>query len=466
DDKGVLTIFAVGLDPVGKDWFGALSDDPPRLVPPYDPAGSPRLHYLWGVDIQGPPPKGQTVIDQPKQAATRPTPGDRSATSTTGPGPGRGKPLTVYVAWHPHDPEGAVIGRRILTTLQGDPQRPAGERIGIPVRFRTALAGGRAPEPPTELKLDTAEPAVVAIVAGPHLLGSAPWRAWARTVRAEVQRVQVDDKVGHRLVVLATSPHALGASDLFGTIAALRLIGLDPEAQTRTALISVLAATADLLVSASAERLKIFISHAKSDGAVLAGELDQRIARAKLGAFLDSHTIVEGLQFDDVINKATGDREGATVAVVTDAYASREWCRIEALQVKRLGLPLVALDAVKSGQERSLPYLGNVPLVRDSDDREAVFDEVLIALLREVVRSRWFPGHVARLGGEQNGLLVMSRPPELLTVLHLLGENPGASSIIYPDPPLATNELAVLENAAKGPKFVTPTTLNRRTTRV
>lgn len=46
DQRGDLTCFAIGIDPVGKGWYRALTTE--GLVPPSDPAGVPRLHYVWG----------------------------------------------------------------------------------------------------------------------------------------------------------------------------------------------------------------------------------------------------------------------------------------------------------------------------------------------------------------------------------------------------------------------------------
>lgn len=46
DKAGDLTCFVVGIDPVGKGWYRAMTGT--LVVPPYDPAGIPRIHYVWG----------------------------------------------------------------------------------------------------------------------------------------------------------------------------------------------------------------------------------------------------------------------------------------------------------------------------------------------------------------------------------------------------------------------------------
>jgi hypothetical protein len=46
DRNGDLTVFAIGIDPVGEGWYEAMTER--RSVPPFDRAGAPRLHYVWG----------------------------------------------------------------------------------------------------------------------------------------------------------------------------------------------------------------------------------------------------------------------------------------------------------------------------------------------------------------------------------------------------------------------------------
>lgn len=50
DQDGNLTCYVVGIDPVGAGWYKAMTPMPgvPGSVPPYDPAGNPRIHYVWG----------------------------------------------------------------------------------------------------------------------------------------------------------------------------------------------------------------------------------------------------------------------------------------------------------------------------------------------------------------------------------------------------------------------------------
>lgn len=50
DAEGDLQVYVVGIDPVGAGWYDALTQVGVEraLVPPFDPAGVSKLHYVWG----------------------------------------------------------------------------------------------------------------------------------------------------------------------------------------------------------------------------------------------------------------------------------------------------------------------------------------------------------------------------------------------------------------------------------
>jgi hypothetical protein len=52
------------------------------------------------------------------------------------------------------------------------------------------------------------------------------------------------------------------------------------------------------------------------------------------------------------------------VAIHTDSYSSREWCRREIIEAKRWNVPLVVANGISNLDERGFPYMGNVPVVR------------------------------------------------------------------------------------------------------
>ncbi len=73
DAQGDLTCYVIGVDPVGKGWYEAMTA--PSSIPPHDPAGVPRLHYVWGKTYRKfvPVPLGISVsVSEPDDAPPRP----------------------------------------------------------------------------------------------------------------------------------------------------------------------------------------------------------------------------------------------------------------------------------------------------------------------------------------------------------------------------------------------------------
>ena len=84
------------------------------------------------------------------------------------------------------------------------------------------------------------------------------------------------------------------------------------------------------------EKVRVFISHSKhdADGATVARNIRDWIHdNGPLDSFFDVHDIPPGLSFEDVLLHQV--RTNAMVAVHTDTYSSREWCRREVIEAKR-----------------------------------------------------------------------------------------------------------------------------------
>ena len=73
-----------------------------------------------------------------------------------------------------------------------------------------------------------------------------------------------------------------------------------------------------------------------------------------------------GLPFADFLQQSVEDIP-ILLAIQTDTYGSREWCRLEVLEAKKRSVPIVVLTATERGEARSFPYMGNVPVIRWTD---------------------------------------------------------------------------------------------------
>jgi hypothetical protein len=197
--------------------------------------------------------------------------------------------------------------------------------------------------------------------------------------------------------------------------------------------------------------LQIFLSHSKHDeyGELVAHAIrDHLHAGHGLSSFFDVHDIPAGLRFQKVLLQQV--KVSAVVAVHTDSYSSREWCRREVIEAKRWNVPLVVANCISDLDERGFPYLGNVPIVR-MDPRGADRIGVIVGrLLDEVLKDFLWRCRVELVRASADPSVVfVPRPPELISLAGL----PAAVDvpepvIVYPDPPLSAEEERLFEEVA------------------
>ena len=136
------------------------------------------------------------------------------------------------------------------------------------------------------------------------------------------------------------------------------------------------------------EKIRVFISHSKHDGdgeSVGRSIRDWIHAHSTLDSFFDVYDIPPGLSFGEVLLHQIG--AGAVLAVHTDSYSSREWCRREVIEAKRRLVPMIVVDCVRDVHPRGMPYLGNVPVVRMDPGQTDRIGTVAGCLLDEVFRN-------------------------------------------------------------------------------
>ena len=201
---------------------------------------------------------------------------------------------------------------------------------------------------------------------------------------------------------------------------------------------------ADRLCDTSLDRRKVevFLSHSKSDDyGVRIAELvrDWLHKNSQLSSFFDIHDIPPGRRFSSVILEAIS--AGVLLAVQTDTYSSREWCRREVLAAKLSGVPMVVVDALAAGERRAFPYLGNAPVVRMNPSHPDQIGRVIGCLLDETLKQLLWRRRVERFGVTSPPVRFTSRPPELLALAGLPESTANTEPVIvYPDPPLGEEE--------------------------
>lgn len=195
------------------------------------------------------------------------------------------------------------------------------------------------------------------------------------------------------------------------------------------------------------EKVRVFLSHSKHDqhGAAIAQRVrDALHASRGLASFFDVNDIPAGLHFDRVL--LTEIRRSAVLAILTDAYSSREWCRREVLEAKRHQVPMVVADCLDEHDPRSFPYMGNVPMLRMSHDASHRINIVIGRLIDEVLWQFVWKCRVVEVGADPE-TIYLPRAPELAS-LPPARDSDELIKVVYPDPPLCAHEEKLIESVA------------------
>lgn len=365
--------------------------------------------------------------------------------------------FVLYVVWHPNFGEGAEIAEEIRKHFRRELYENVAGGAGLSVIFRSATAPSSCV--PLPIDLDEAETTAVVVLAEPTLAGDPAWVGYLRELVERTEKAGLGARVFP--VALEKSALSIGVEEQAlrwdrwpGTAVELRqrlireltyefcrmlrhyLEHLKHPAEEQAALEAYL------------KKVQIFLSHSKHDdhGEQIAYAIRERLhAGHGLSSFFDVHDIPAGLRFQKVLLQHV--RTSAVVAIHTDSYSSREWCRREIIEAKRWNVPLVVANCISDTDERGFPYMGNVPVVRMDPSGADRIDFVVGRLLDEVLKDFLWRCRVALVGSSADpSVTFVPRPPELITLAGLAAvADVPEPIIVYPDPPLSAEEEQLFE---------------------
>ena len=378
--------------------------------------------------------------------------------------------VACHILWHEDFKEGDGISSFVYTKLCRDIESPNSRGIGIPVFFHT----WGAPTPGTLLQAigrAQADVTVVVPLVDDQMTGSDEWAKELESILVTPGFATGD----YLFLPVAFSNDSYNVSEKIGELNFLRLIGELPEDRPRrlTALLthelcrlmiedSNPAPRAGVQAGEGKAPVQLFLSHAKVDGLDIVSELlDYLVKNSPVEGWFDNTAIAAGSSFQMQIE--AGVKRSALLIVHSDLYASREWCRREVLLAKKYQCPILVVLAVDREEDRSFPYLGNVPTIRWDPANPRRCRHAIDRALREVLRSAYFQRHVHKLqmaGIVPSEYQVLTRPPEILTYANLPRVGPTADAawtpVIYPDPPLGDEEVELLHAMWPDAQLTTP----------
>lgn len=365
--------------------------------------------------------------------------------------------LDIIVIWHPKD----ATGEQVFKRLQRHYHSPAFAGLAggsVEVYSRSEAwdpkEPGSAPRPvpgpadtlPSAAQFTVLVPVIDEEMARSTLQESSPWSRYLSSVLTEDN---------HPMVV----PVKVGSVDpprgpLLHLLNSCQAVVTEPSslAQTRPPLdpLSLERDISQAIVQkispewSNENPLKVFISHTKhgrqADQDVLA-IVRQTIQGSRLHTFFDGQSIQTSSNWPEQIRDNA--RHCALLMVRTDQYATRQWTQEEVLEAKTNDVPVVALLALREGEERGCFLMDHVPTVAFSpSDPEASVSRALCRLVDETLkRVLWTrqDTFTADTGIDWKPV----HAPEPVTVTAWLKRHPKDDKhlwIIHPDPPLTPNE--------------------------
>jgi hypothetical protein len=365
--------------------------------------------------------------------------------------------LVVYVAWHPAFAGGRAIAKKLYDHYRRELYENVAGGMGLSVLYRAEI--DPAIGAPIGIDLEDGETAAIVLLFDENFAADDAYMAWARDLmertdagglRARIFPVAIDGSLTR--VGIAQQAIRYDRWEAIPEEQRLRRLTSDLTYQFSRMLRSYLEQLRrpDEPVAALDQYLKkvqIFLSHSKRDrdGERIAKLIREALFQGDgLATFFDVHDIPSGVRFDDAILHHV--RFSAVVAIHTDSYSSREWCRREIIEAKRWNVPLVVSNCIADADERGFPYMGNVPIVRMDPQTVDRIDDVVARLLDEVLKDfLWRCRIEIGKAYKTKDVVFLPRPPELISLASLEDRADADVTLVYPDPPLGSEEQRLFE---------------------
>ena len=374
------------------------------------------------------------------------------------------RPLfAMYVVWHPAYTKGVKIAEMLRKFFHEDGHRNIVGNTGLSVVFRSDVPTDAI----TPLPIDWDEAAVTGAVTlvDTALASDSVWSDYVRTL-AEQTRTKGSHArlfpvlMDNRRIQLEEQALRWNQWEGSETTRMKRLVdSLTHEfsRMLRDHLEGIrLGERAEEEPVGDLEKIRVFISHSKhdDDGITLSRCIrDWLHEHGPMSSFFDIYDIPPGLSFSKVLLRRI--ETSAVLALHTDSYSSREWCRREVIEAKRRHVPMIEVDCLREGDRRSVPYLGNVPVVCMNPDRPDRIGDVIGCLLAEVFRTYLWRCRVEGYWATYPNVTFTACPPELISLATLRAPDDGAGSadekdavIVYPEPPLGVDEVRLIGQVA------------------
>lgn len=293
-------------------------------------------------------------------------------------------PLQLIFLWHRSDEVVAKpLAEYCFAMFSRDKEYPFSYSMNLPVFMARSLDYEVPLIPPFDTENTLIFPFLSANVAADD-----KWVDWLR------DHVFVG-QMGVEAIPIALDQDALYLNDDFGGINFIRSYEFEISMRMDWVFVAVANEVFRRVLSSDSLHdmlsLKIFLSHRKQDstGLNVAIAIKNFIdSKTTLQKFFDATSIEPGDDFAAIIERNVND--SSLLAIQSDGYSSSYWCQKEILLAKKKSVPIILLDVLECGEDRSFPFLANVPTIRLSQPlEEKNILHILARILLETLRFRY-----------------------------------------------------------------------------
>jgi hypothetical protein len=210
-------------------------------------------------------------------------------------------------------------------------------------------------------------------------------------------------------------------------------------------------------------KLKIFISHRKSDGREIAKSIKNYIdSELKLNNFFDETDIMDSEKWDKVLKKEIEKISPLFLYVLSDDYAKTYWTQKELITAKKSLKPMVGIDVLTNQNE--IPILiANTKIFKLLQEVQTIEvnceNKYLLHTkhnLRNIINVLLKEALAFEIGKKEKNI-DLPRKPDFFDLCNINKEE-----IIYPDPPMMNIERKEILGICSNKKIYTPFTKIRK----
>ena len=374
-------------------------------------------------------------------------------------------PFALYIVHHPQSEHGPEIASAVLDHFGSERFRHAAGGISLPVTFRNQPAPDR--EAPLQIDWEETDATAAIILADQPMIKSDGWSEYVKTLERQAENTGLNARtffvtLSEEPLELEIQTQAIRWDQWEGTLQdkterLIRNLTCDFYRMLRTILSNQQqAVNADTAIEQYIKDIPVFLSHSKHDGY---GENVANAIRswlnenASLRGFLDVKDTNSGVSYKQVFQHKM--ETGVTVLVYTDSYSSREFCRQEVLAAKQMLTPIILVDCLKRGDERSFPYMGNIPSIRTDPDSVENCESIHGSIADEIFKNLLWKCSIRNIQTENPRTAFIPCPPELLSLVNLKkGIDTDLTEVVYPGNPLGAAETELLERSDPAIRFL------------